>query len=125
MVGDEFLDKTEAAGFFCPFGKEKTVQFVVRLQVQPELRGSSEKPAQPDGRVRCDSALTQDYFVDSPGRHADLPGDFVLRQAIRLQKFLVQDFARMDRREVFVFVCHGHSHLMIILYQHFLGTIAP
>ena len=50
-------------------------QFVVHLEIHPELGGSTEVPGEPDGRAGCDPALAVHDLVDPARRHPDSDGE--------------------------------------------------
>lgn len=70
-----------------------------RLQVEPELGRGAEVARQAQGRVRGDGAATEGNLVEAGAGHLDGVGQLVDAQTHRLQEFLAQDFARVDRRQ--------------------------
>ena len=50
-------------------------QFVVHLEIHPELDGRTEVPGEPDGRAGCDPALAVHDLVDPARRHPDGGGE--------------------------------------------------
>ena len=69
----------------------------VILQVQPELGGGAEEPAETDGSVGGDTDLAADDHIDAAGGDAGAVGQGDLGQAFGFQKFFEEHLARMDR----------------------------
>ncbi len=63
-------------------------QFIVGLQVHPELFGGAEVPRQPNRRVCGDPPLAVHDLVDSARRHTDRNGQLVLRDPEALDEVL-------------------------------------
>ncbi len=67
------------------FAAKSAVEFVFfgfqiksGLKVDPELLGKAEIQREPQGRVRADRPLAQDYLVDTARRHTDIRCEPVL-----------------------------------------------
>src|SRR6266540_4838612 len=82
-----------------------------RLEVEPEAFRRAEEPRQAQSRVGRDRSLTVHDLVDPAGRHAEVLRQTILSQAERLQKILVQHFARMHRTQPL----HGHRLLLVVI----------
>src|SRR6266498_3649890 len=71
-------------------------EVVVRLKIQPELRGHLEIPAEPQRGVGRDGPLALHDFIDTAGRHPNVQREPVLAQSKRLQEILLKNFAGRD-----------------------------
>ena len=72
------------------------------LQVEPEASRVAKEAAQAQRGVCSDGPLAEDDLVDPSGRNTQTLGETVLRDVERLEKFLVEDLARMNGRESFL-----------------------
>src|SRR5699024_306793 len=75
----------------------RTIQLVVALQVDPELRRRPEVPRQPQRGVRSDPSLTVHDLIDPAGWHFDRDGELVLGDPEALDKVLHENLSRVDR----------------------------
>src|SRR6266542_6079370 len=92
-----------------------------RLEVEPEAFRRAEEPRQAQSRVGRDRSLTVHDLVDPAGRHAEVLRQTILSKAERLQKILVQHFARMHRTQPL----HGHRLLLVVIDNLDFVRIAP
>ena len=74
-----------------------SVELVIHLQSEPELRRHLEVTGKAESRVRRESALTQHDLVDAPRRHTDVTREPILAEAHRAEELLEQNLPRMDR----------------------------
>ena len=81
-------------------------QFVIGLEVEPELRAVAEVLGKAERGVRGDGALAMHDFIDAARRDADVFRKPVFGKAERLEKFFDQHFAGRDEREQFGFPIH-------------------
>lgn len=80
------------------------IKVILGLQSQPELRRVSEEAREAQGGIGSDGALAQHDLVNAARIHADVNGKAVLAEVHRLDEFLQQHFARVNRGEFI-----GHS----------------
>ncbi len=73
-------------------------QVVVRLQVEPELRGGAESTGQTQGGIGCDAALALNDGVDAIWRDAQGARQSVLADPQRFEEFFHQNLTGMDGR---------------------------
>jgi hypothetical protein len=87
----------EAASQSIPFYFE----VVMRLQVEPELRGRSKKSREPKRSVGGDGPGAVHNFIDSPWRHANAVRQPILREPEWLDEIREQYFTRMNGIHLF------------------------
>jgi len=90
-----FTVKALAKGIF------RDIKIVIHLQAQPELRGHLEIARQSQRRIGGDAASALDDFIDAPSWNAEGQRQLILTQLHGLQKLLQQDFAGVDRLQLF------------------------
>ncbi len=73
-------------------------QVVMRLQVEPELRGGAESARQTQGGIGSDAALALNNGVDAIRRYAQGARQGVLADFQRLEEFFQQNLTGMDGR---------------------------
>lgn len=78
-------------------------QFVIGLEVEPELRAVAEVLREAERGVGGDGALAMHDFIDAARRDADVFREPVFGEAERLEKFFDQHFAGRDEWEQFGF----------------------
>lgn len=72
------------------------IQFVIRLQIHPEIRRCLKCRREPLRRIDGHGRFFFHKTLDARARYADMGGELSCRQAIRRQIFIAQDAARMN-----------------------------
>ena len=75
--------------FFGAYGAD----VVVALEVKPDMRGGAKVGRETQGRVHRDADLTFDETGNSAVRHSGILGQFVLGNAVGLEKLLEKNFS--------------------------------
>lgn len=73
------------------------LKVILRLKIQPKLRGSTEVPRQSQGHLRRNRSATAHDLIDRRGRHPQLFSQPVRAQLERLHEIVKQNVARMHR----------------------------
>jgi hypothetical protein len=77
------------------------LQIVVVLQIKPKMRRRTERLAQAESRVRCDTHILRCDALNARSRNAHLAGERASRQLERNKKFLTKNFTGVQGREFF------------------------
>ena len=75
------------------------VEIIVHLETQPETGRISEVPGESERGVGRDAAPPVHDFIDSTRGDAQIIAKLILADSQRLQKFLIEDFARVYWRD--------------------------
>jgi hypothetical protein len=77
------------------------LQVVVILQIKPKMRRRTERLAQAESRVRCDTHILRCDALNARSRNAHLASQRAGRQLERNEKLLTDNFTGMHGREFF------------------------
>lgn len=98
------------------------VKFIADLTVEPELRAVAEIGGKTHRRIDGDAALAGNDALNPAWGHTRIQRQTCLAQAHRLQKFLIQNFARMNGRHA---VMHDLLLMVINNFNTMRASISP
>src|ERR1051326_1217692 len=108
---------TKRPDAFGIFGLElppRHLQVVMALEIQPELGTIAKVQAQPKRCVRCNTPPIVNDLGNPVRRNPNSLREAALRQPIGREEFLLQHFARRDRRK---FIFRHRSFLSMIVHD--------